>query len=202
MSADQSGTPARGYTWPPFEPGNEAALKHGARSERRWRPIADRLAAELLAERPWLEQHRRSVDAWARVEAQATLISNWLDEVGLLDDEGNPRPASDRLDRLESRAQSLRSDLAETPASMARLLSQLTTTAAQTGAVDALEALKSEGRALVARFEAATAEVTRESPAALPTAETDAQGPQTAPEPLLPGDVVDLTTTNTIRSDS
>ncbi|HEY5057495.1 MAG TPA: hypothetical protein VII51_00630 [Gaiellaceae bacterium] len=33
------GGPARRYSWPPFEPGNEAALTHGATSERHIRPL-------------------------------------------------------------------------------------------------------------------------------------------------------------------
>lgn len=132
--------------FPDFEPDNELATKHGANSARRWQPIADRLEAELLAERPWLTVHRRTVKAWARVEAQIQLISAWLDENGLLDENGEPRPAGHRLDRLESRAQSLRGDLAETPLAMARLLGVLTSTAATAGAVDALDQLRAEGQ--------------------------------------------------------
>lgn len=163
--------PARGYTntHPPYEPDNEAATKHGASSPRRWSPIADRLQADLLAERPWLSGHRRSVAAWARVEAQAELIGRWLDEHGLLDEEGNPRPASTRLDRLESRAQALRADLAETPLAMARLIGTLTSTAVAANAVDMLASLKAEATQFVDRY------LVSADAAALPP------GPPTAP---------------------
>ena len=134
---------------PPFEPLNEAATKHGADSRRRWQPIADQLAADLLAERPWLAGHRRSVHAWARVEAQAQLIGAWLDEHGLVDDDGEPRAAGNRLDRLEIRAQSLRNDLAEPPMAMARLLSTLTSTAVSAGSDEMLEGLKAESDVFV-----------------------------------------------------
>lgn len=154
----------------PAAPGNTLAVKHGAGSEHRWRPIANDLIAELLAERPWLAQHRRSVEAWARVTAQVELISSWLDEVGLLDAAGEPRKACDRLDRLESRAQSLRADLAETPMAMARLLGTLTSTAATAGASDTLAALDAEGRAWVARWELSKATTTELPPRRLQAA--------------------------------
>ena len=42
------GGPARGYSWPPFEVGNEAAVRHGATSERHIRPIAARHKRRVL----------------------------------------------------------------------------------------------------------------------------------------------------------
>jgi hypothetical protein len=160
--------PTRGYSWAPFTAGHELSLKHGADSERRWRPVAERLAADLLAERPWLADHRRTVDAWARVEAQARLIGDWLDTHGLLDDEGEPRPASNRLDRLEARAQSLRADLAEPPLAMARLLGTLTDTAVTAGRVDAVTDLAAQGARFVERW--------RNQREALPAAPGAAEG--------------------------
>lgn len=149
---DPNYRPPSGYKWDQFEPGNEASLKHGADSPRRWLPVADRLEADLLAERPWLSAHSRSVKAWARTEAQLQLLGTWLDEHGLVDDEGNPRPAGARLDKLESRAQSLRSDLAETPLSMARLIGTLTSTAVAASAPDMLASLKAEATMFVDRY--------------------------------------------------
>src|SRR5712691_4841378 len=43
------GGPARGYTWPPFEQGNEAAVTHSAYALLRLRPRADELAQALRA---------------------------------------------------------------------------------------------------------------------------------------------------------
>ena len=134
---------------PDFGPGNTDSVKHGADSRRRWQPIADRLAAELLAERPWLAGHRRTVVAWARVEAQVQLIGAWLDEHGLVDDDGEPRAAGNRLDRLETRAQSLRNDLGEAPMAMARLLSIVTATAVTAGAQDLLDGVKEDSARFV-----------------------------------------------------
>jgi hypothetical protein len=42
------GGPARGYSWPPFEPGNTASLKHGLSSERRIAPLARNHRRRLL----------------------------------------------------------------------------------------------------------------------------------------------------------
>ena len=61
----ESRGPSRGYRWPPFEPGNAAALKHGADSERCWKPIADRLTMEVLEAAPWsrVQRHARQMHA-------------------------------------------------------------------------------------------------------------------------------------------
>lgn len=156
--------PARGYSWPPFEkgntlgkprfvPGHEDSLKHGADSDR-WRPIAEALTAELATTAPWTSgpAYAGAVAAWARNEAQIVLIGNYLDRVGLLDDEGLPRPASNRLDRLESRAETLRARLGLDPLSMVKLLGGLSAIAAA-GPADDLEALKKDGRIMLKSWE-------------------------------------------------
>lgn len=76
---------ARGYSWPPFEPGNEVATRHGAHSERHVGPLADRIAAALLADpdtpRYVLEpSYAAAVRAWSRSEAVVQLLWNWLAE--------------------------------------------------------------------------------------------------------------------------
>jgi hypothetical protein len=150
---------ARGYSWPPFQPGNTvgrqfgegntAAEKHGADRPVRWRPIAERLTAQLLEARPWLAEHRHTVTAWARVEAQIELIGDYLDRCGLLDDGGEPRPAGARLDRLEATALKLRTELALSPLALDRLLGALSVTASTAGSTDALEAAMAIGRQFV-----------------------------------------------------
>lgn len=141
--------PARGYTWPPFAPGHEQSIKHGATSERRWRPIAQLVAVELVDSAPWLagRQFAGAVAQLARVEAQLELLGAWLDEHGLLDDEGVPWPATGLQQKLEARAQSLRGDLGLQPVALVRVLAGLSAIdgpAAQEG----LEALKAAGRGL------------------------------------------------------
>jgi hypothetical protein len=138
----------RGYSWPPFESGNAAAERHGAHSEHRWRPLADALMSEAVAEAPWLGRptFRMAVQAWAITEAKIALVDQWLDEHGLLTDDGDPRPANALADRLHARAITLRGQLGLDPVSFAKLLA---TFAGVPGAESALDALKAEGRRLV-----------------------------------------------------
>lgn len=158
--------PPRGYSWPPFEPDNEAALKHGAKSERRWRPIADRFRAAICAEAPWLTRptFAAAVEAWSVVEAKTTLVDAWLDEHGLLDHDGVPLPANNLAHQLHTRAITLRSQLGLDPTSFARLLASF---AAAPGADDVLKALRAEGAAILAA----------RSPEALAAPEKGAQDP-------------------------
>jgi hypothetical protein len=120
--------PARGYSWPPFERGNQAALQHGAYSERRIKPIAETLQHEIVAVAPWLNQpaFAPAVAAWARAEAAVQLLVTELDKHGgLLEGDGTPRKGTNYLERLEARARKLRTDLGLTPQSWAGLLSTL-----------------------------------------------------------------------------
>lgn len=153
--------PARGYSWPAFGDGNTAAERHGADSERRWRPLAEQLEQDILGLAPWLTRpgFRPAVRAWAKAEAQATLIGEWLDEHGLLDDEGEPRPAATYSLRLEASAAAKRQALGLDPLSFAKLLQTFTGTR---GTDDVLESLQAEGAAIL----------TARSPEALPAAET------------------------------
>jgi hypothetical protein len=145
---------ARGYSWPSFEDGNTAAEKHGATGDRRWRPLADHLAAEIVESAAWLTRpaFRRTVQAWSVAEAKAQLVDAWLDEHGLLDDDGAPRPANNLADRLHGRAANLRAAMGLDPASFARLLA---TFSGVVGGEDALAALKREGARLIEAHTAA-----------------------------------------------
>ena len=89
------GEPARGYSWAPFEVGNGAALKHGARSPRMIRPVAEQLLREVAAVAPWAARppFAAELDAWAWHEARARLLRAWLDEHGVLDHDDAPQPA-------------------------------------------------------------------------------------------------------------
>ena len=144
-----SGVPSRGYRWPPFEPGHTRTLHHGAASERTWRPLADAIAAELVEVAPWAAQppFAASVAAWARQEARLQLVDGYLAERGLLDDDGNPRPATKLLQELERSTESLRARLALDPVSWSKLLGTL---AASQGEGDDLDALRAVGRRILA----------------------------------------------------
>ncbi len=136
---------ARGYAWPPFDPGHTLSTRHGADSERRWRPIADRLAAEALDQAPWLGRRsfRAALAAWAKAEARVELVDAWLDEHGVLDADGVPRPAATYALRLEASAATRRAALGLDPQSFARLLVTFEQTE---GAQDVLSALRAEAR--------------------------------------------------------
>src|SRR5487761_1820062 len=79
---------------PPFTPGNESAVVHGARSERHVGPLAAQIAADLLADPdtpPHLHEplFASAIQAWARAEAVCRLLWQWLDGkdvVGALSD--------------------------------------------------------------------------------------------------------------------
>ena len=59
-------------------------------------PVADQLAAGLAGVAPWTSAavFAGSVASWAHAEAQAYLLRQYVDEVGLVDEEGQPRPAA------------------------------------------------------------------------------------------------------------
>jgi hypothetical protein len=141
--------PARNYSWPAAEPGNQLATVHGARSERRIAPLADQIASSLLSHPdtpPYLREpsYAPAVRAWSRAEAVVSLMWDWLAEQDLdtaLADttttdeaERTSRGKSSRrttsrhvesvltqLHRHEVRAANLRSRLGLDPLSRARL---------------------------------------------------------------------------------
>lgn len=118
------GGAARGYSWPPFEEGNTASLRHGARSPRVYEPVAEELAAGLLADRPDLEAFPEAVGSWAEAEARAVLLRTHLSrsDVGMFDGDGEPREGMLRwLDRFERRADAMRQRLGLDPRSAAEL---------------------------------------------------------------------------------
>jgi hypothetical protein len=73
---------------PPFAPGNELSLTSGAFSPRRLLPLAEEIAAALLADSDapdYLQSpsYRPAVMAWARAEAQVRLLSEYLSSLEL-----------------------------------------------------------------------------------------------------------------------
>jgi hypothetical protein len=115
---------------PPFEPGNEKALHHGAMSERHLAPLAAELEREIVGLAPWCARpaFKSAVQAWARAEAQCQLYAAWFAESGLWDESGEPLPGLVRMDRAEARAAQLRARLALDPAALASLLEKLSGT--------------------------------------------------------------------------
>lgn len=133
MTDETSGrTPARGYSWPPFQPGHTLSVRHGAYSPRRVDPLAAEIVQGLLGDTStaYLQAPRYRLALWAlgRAEAQVQLLSEWLGEhaeeagdgVGDLSDEAT-RSAYLLLHRAESRADRSRARLGLDPLSAARL---------------------------------------------------------------------------------
>lgn len=143
---------ARGYSWAPFEVGNDAALVHGARSPRRIAPLAGPLLEQLPKVAPWTASpaFAGARASWAEAEAQAALLRSYLDEHGLLDDDGEERPAARLLDRVEGRLAKLRDQLGLTPAALGGLLRTAAQVATATGDTGSVEALGREGARILA----------------------------------------------------
>ncbi len=84
------GGAARGYSWEPFGPGHELSVTHGAFSQRRTGPIAEKYERHLLEEGP---AHLRGDQAatfyplvrqYAQVAAQVELLGGWVGESDLI----------------------------------------------------------------------------------------------------------------------
>lgn len=164
------GGPARGYSWRTAWPGNDLALEHGAHSPRRVQPIADELHAQLVAEAPWTAStaFAGTVRSWAWAEGQAVLLRRWIDEHGLLDDEGEERSAARLLDRVEGRLSKLRDQLGLNPQALGRLLATAADVAHATGDTETLASLQAEGRKILDTREVTTDDDDEET--------TDAEG--------------------------
>lgn len=117
---------------PPFSPGHELSLRHGAYSPRHVEPLAAELVELVLADPECAHAHagrwRPALWAWARAEAQVQLLSEYLakaaeetgDGVGDLDKD-RVRSAYLLLHRAEARADRSRARLGLDPLSAARL---------------------------------------------------------------------------------
>jgi hypothetical protein len=132
MSESAEWVPAFEGQRPPFGPGHELSVRHGAYSPRKYEPLARELVENVLADDHQAFTHapafRPALWAWARAEAQVQLLTEYLaglaeaanNGVGDLDDE-RVRAAYLLLHRAEMRAQSGRSRLGMDPLSRARL---------------------------------------------------------------------------------
>jgi hypothetical protein len=114
------GGASRGYSWPPFAPGNEAHLKHGARSARHVDPLAAELVEALLQRRPDLADFPEATWAWGRAEARCLLLEDYHSREGFLDEGGNVRGGG-RVATFEAQAARLRERLGLDPVSDVQL---------------------------------------------------------------------------------
>lgn len=143
---------ARGYSWPAFEPGHTASLKHGADSPRTIQPVADELAVWLADVAPWTSgpAYAATASAWCWAEARCRLIRAWLDGHQAVNDEGEVPNAATYLERIEGRAERLRSELGLGPMAQATLLTKLVSVAAAGDDDEGLKALKAQGARILA----------------------------------------------------
>jgi hypothetical protein len=142
---------ARGYSWPPFEKGNEKALRHGAYSPRRVEPLAAELVeamrAQVVAEGSttgYLAEpsFQFSLWAWARAEAKVQLLEEYLADRGSvgLDADGEVSGAAKLLVRYEATAERARDRLGLSPLARARLGRDVAAASVDLAAIAAEEA--------------------------------------------------------------
>jgi hypothetical protein len=141
-------TSPRGYSWPPFDSGNQVALKSGAYSPRKLDPLTEELVERLVTEAAadgsriaYLRDGTfiASIWGWARAEARVLLLTAHFDEIGWFGEEGQARPGTETVTRWETLAMNQRDKLGLDPTSRSRLLRDLAATA--TAAPDLLAAL-------------------------------------------------------------
>lgn len=128
--ADDAFVPAFPGQRPPFEVGNMASLRHGARSERVLGPLADRIVDDLLAD-PSTPDYLRdpsfgpSLLAWGRAEASVHLLADFISQVGMVKALAGRGMLLEQLRRWETTAANLRARLGLDPESRAKLMRDL-----------------------------------------------------------------------------
>lgn len=115
------------WSRPPFESGNELAVKHGAYSARHLQPVAEKLTAAVLADLDLNYLHapsyRPALEAWAATEARVILLEQWISEMTLAAQADSKQKTSylELLRQWEASALTHRSRLGLDPLSRARL---------------------------------------------------------------------------------
>jgi hypothetical protein len=157
-------TPAFEGQRPPFQPGHELSLRHGAWSARHVQPVATGILQSVLDDPAceYLKAPRfaAELEAWATAEARVRLLETYIaklagdsgDGVGDLADEAT-RAAWGLLNRFEARAQSGRDRLGLSPAAASKIGRDLSL--AQT--TQDLDRLKALGASILAARDASEA---------------------------------------------
>src|SRR5699024_5531339 len=76
---------------PEFSENNVVSLQSGYRSPRVYSAVSAGLVAGIVDDRPDLRKYPEALAAWADAEARAALLRRHLDEIGIIDDDGQPR---------------------------------------------------------------------------------------------------------------
>lgn len=104
--------PARGYSWPPFEPGNAIGLVHGGNSSRAIEAMAVEVHETLIEHAPYLADpvFAPQVNRYLQATAREQLLHDYIVQVS--DDKG-PQAVSSRLWEQATAATRLASKLAD-----------------------------------------------------------------------------------------
>ncbi len=145
--------PARGYSWPPFEKGNTAAVKHGAKSPRLVAEKAEAIRAMLLERYEYLADpiFTEALRRYCRIEARAVMLGDYV--MAKAEAEGVetvPPTLWTETTRADALAQKAAQDLGLDPTGHARVARDLgfaKSLGARLGAKQ-LESLASTGREL------------------------------------------------------
>lgn len=136
---------------PDYAENNVVSLQSGYRSPRVYSAVSAALVAGIVDDRPDLRKYPEALAAWADAEARAALLRRHLDEIGIIDEDGQPRTSLVNMLRwFEKSATAARDRLGLDPRSEAEL-SLLRAKAVREGtstAVD-LDALVAQGRAVL-----------------------------------------------------
>ena len=124
--------PARS-SWqrPALQEGHELSMRHGAYSERKVSPVAERFAETALEQVDYLRDpsYSPALWAWARTEARIEILETWLDENGMILDDGSVAGAANLLARFEAQAAKQRERLGMDPLSRAKIRQMTASTA-------------------------------------------------------------------------
>lgn len=144
------GLPARHYSWPPFEPGNTAALVHGGQSPRVIEAVARIVRDDVIEQAPWIVEpiFGDALARYCRAEARARLLSDHIFAVAEDHDAGKvPQRLWESAVASDNAASKAAAELGVTPLARARLAAL--TTSAETGAAS-LESLRARGAEIIA----------------------------------------------------
>ena len=138
---------------PPFEPGNEAAVRHGAFSQKRVERAAEIIGADLLERYPHVRDFPESVAALARVEGITKMMASDIAK-GLYNKQGELKASLlARWTSAENTAARLRASLGMTPESEASVARDRAAAVSLAAGVD-LHAIAARGGAAMAARDA------------------------------------------------
>lgn len=127
--------PEFGGQRPPFQPGNDLAVTHGAYSRSRTDPIARRFIEEIVSDEATAylaaPAYHSTLWNWAMLMAQCELIQTYIEGMSFAEASNSSRGAVSPLDllaRFTRSALTLAKELGLTPLSRARLGKSISST--------------------------------------------------------------------------